>query len=132
MTTTAPSATRPVVVGYVSDCGRTDRKQQIDALLDHARSNDLRLTRILLDARGGWTISELVAVVGKDTADVVLLPTGVHLTEAHERISADLAEQGVRCVVVDDTAPRHDSDGGRPVARLSVGLRRRETVPAPV
>lgn len=39
---------------------------------------------------------------------------GVHLSEAHERISADLTEKGVRCVVVDDTVPRHDSGGGDP------------------
>jgi hypothetical protein len=121
---------RPVAVGYVSDLGRTDQTRQSDALLDHARAEGLRLARILPDLSGIWTISQLVKAAGKHGAAVVLLPAGVHLAEAHERISADLAALDARCVIVDD-APTDRSTDGRPVARLSAALRRREAVPTP-
>jgi hypothetical protein len=121
--------TRPVAVGYVSDHGRTDGTRQSNALLEHARAEGLRLARILPDHSGIWTISQLVKAVRKHDAAVVLLPAGVHLAEAHERISADLAKLDARCVVVD--APTDRSADRRPVARLSATLRHRETAPAP-
>lgn len=127
MTTT--KAERPVAVGYVSATDPAERTSQRDALVGYAADEGLRLARTFLDARGGWTISQLVKEVHKHKAAVVLLPAGVHLAEASARVSADLSRQDACCVVVDRPLSK-DLEPARPAARLPAGLRRREPVDA--
>lgn len=127
MTTT--KAERPIAVGYVSATDPAEWTRQRDALADYAEAEGLRLTRTFLDAKGGWTISQLVEDVFDHKAAVVLLPAEVHLAEASARVSADLSRRDARCIVVGGPLSK-DVEPVRPAARLPAGLRRREPVDA--
>jgi hypothetical protein len=97
------NAPRPVAIGHVYGADDLVVQRQHAEVARYVAAEGLALADVLHDYRDRLTISQIADAARRLGAAVVVLLGRSRLAGAHARLAAELAQHGIRCVLLGAT-----------------------------